>query len=660
MKVLRIAKVLFLLTAVATGAGAQSPDDLSFRLRLTKDPPQYAVDEPVTFEVSLSSSAENKYHGKWMSLGPWSGAVIQLEPQDGAVDLRAMAQGFVGSLPGGSGLLTSRPVSETGDLTQWYRFEKAGHFRFSVSVNWVSRVKTKEEGGGKEQIPLASNAVEFDVVATEESGQAPELESIVNEIEQAKNEVERQTPLHRLDLLQTPAAAEEKARRYLKSAHNGYSAYYEMLQHSSELDGIIPLLEAALSDPESDPPGGMVALLADLQVRKQMGTPPAWPANEADQERVRAMDMARAKLRDQLFAEYAGVLLKSVQARSGPERADAVFEAWANAEQQHAGADAAPELLVQLRTEAVGISRDLSPDQQLQLLNMEWSKMPHEQLLPILQRLAAWRDSGAGVQYWGYKFWCEDWPADCTKALLAEVIELGFKLEPDIVLLVSEAEHPELDSILQRQLEAQAKQPGVERLSTAALVLRAGSKNIQPIVDQLLAGSQIRGNCQSEGYLLGYLFRVAPGEAAKRLAHSLENGNVVFCQPELLRELGEAKHIEPAIPVVSAAVSGGNLKTAVMGALFLGQHGPASTRATLEKRLAALREQWRGRTDEIACASEFGDVQRDTAGLERALISALAHAAAWKLMPEEQQALAAGCMTAECRDIAEGKSWIGP
>jgi hypothetical protein len=53
------------------------------------------------------------------------------------------------------------------------------------------------------------------------------------------------------------------------------------------------------------------------------------------------------------------------------------------------------------------------------------------------------------------------------------------------------------------------------------------------------------------------------------------------------------------------------------------------------------------------------EVEWNTAQLEKELVSALAHAQAWKLTAEEGQSLAAGCLTDECRHIAEGKGRLG-
>ena len=53
----------------------QSPNDLTFQLRLKKDSVQYSTSEPIEFEISLSSTAEEKYFAAWTSLQPMVGGV---------------------------------------------------------------------------------------------------------------------------------------------------------------------------------------------------------------------------------------------------------------------------------------------------------------------------------------------------------------------------------------------------------------------------------------------------------------------------------------------------------------------------------------------------------------------------------------------------------
>jgi hypothetical protein len=528
-------------------------------------------------------------------------------------------------------------------------------------VDWVSRTKT-DEGGGKERIHLQSNAVEFDIVAPDSVLEAQDLELILRDIDHGTSEEARQEALHRLDLMQTPVAAQEKIRRYLASAHLGYSPYYDLLLDSSRLDQIVSMLEQALRNPFVDPPTDIVDLLTDLQMRKQMGDPAARPASPAELEQWQADLAERTNLRQKLFARNSELLLDGIHLRSGPERVDAVFQAWSNAERQYGASNPTPDLLTELRAEVLATSQELLPEQQSQFLTNEWSKIPHADLLPLVRRVAMPNAPGAWQRYWAFKFWCEDWPTDCSKAIFADAREPTSNLTAETILLIPEGEHPELDLILENRLEDQhLLRSYANGTPSGALILRAASRNLKPIVDTFLdkqLSEQFR-NCELEGNLVGYLFRVDPPDAQRRLGDLLQNSKPDYCGGQVLRGLTHASKIQLAIPLIIATLNSPNLETAGYSALFLGKYGSDSARLGLSKRLDALRTQWHDRAAAIASAGMSDEVEWNTAQLEKELVSALAHAQAWKLTAEEGQSLAAGCLTDECRHIAEGKGWLG-
>jgi hypothetical protein len=620
---------------------AQNPDDVNFTLRLIKDRPEYAVDEPITFEISLSSSTDHKYYASWTSLGPYGGSDITLDPKEGAVDFRAFQNGFTGSILGSAGYLSDAPVKETGDLTEWYRFEKPGHFRMTVAVDWVSRIQSAEQGGGKENIRMQSNTVEFDIRPPDPSSQLEELYSILREIDQQTSQG-TQPDLHRLDLLQTPAAAHEEVGRYLAAAHDGYNPYAYLLQDSSELEEIIPLLQQALRNPSVDLPPGIVDLLTQLQIRK-LREQPAQPKNR----------------QEDLFEQNNKELLASIRLRSGPERMSAEFEAWSNAERHYNPTDPVPQLLIDLRADVLSGVADLSPGNQWQFLINLWNKVPHAELLPTVRRLARPKLPANSFRGEAFKLWCEGWPSDCAEAMIEDERQNSPELYSGTILLIPERERPDLGAFLQARLrDPQLPRSREGGLTTATLILRAGSKTIQPGVEAFLdaPSAPYSQNCAFDGYLLGYLFRVSPEKAATRLRTLLQNPNPEFCGAEALRSLHHAGKSQLAVPIVAAALNSANFMTAGNAALFLGECGPTSARVDLLNRLEALRMEWHDRASQIRSARLLERPQWGVAQFETELVSALANTRAWILTPEEREEIAAGCFTDQCRQMATGKS----
>ena len=92
--------------------------------------------------------------------------------------------------------------------------------------------------------------------------------------------------MHRLILLDTPPSVRKLVQFYLSKADvtdNSGGVVYRGLRESSQIDVIIPLLEAALSDPQAEPREGITDLLAGLQVRKKLGVLPPRPQDPAGQ-----------------------------------------------------------------------------------------------------------------------------------------------------------------------------------------------------------------------------------------------------------------------------------------------------------------------------------------------------------------------------------------
>ena len=182
-------------------------------------------------------------------------------------------------------------------------------------------------------------------------------------------------------------------------------------------------------------------------------------------------------------------------------------------------------------------------------------------------------------------------------------------------------------------LDTQLKDPATlqdwgQSQRTAAVVLRAGSRNIASAVDSFLDQLATTHGCagETQGDLLGYLFRVAPEDARKRLsAELLDNSN--SCGTEVLRTLHSVRPSDDIIPVVTKALDSPNFTVAQSAALYLGDHGPASTQEALWQRLEALWSAWQGRSSELPDDMMIVDpgAKAQTAMLERALASALAH-----------------------------------
>jgi hypothetical protein len=646
------------------GFAVPNPDDLEFRIRFIKNSVTYRAGESIEVEISFSTQAEKKYHGSWTTPRPEFGnETLQISPMDGVVDLRELIRGWAGSFIGSDGYLSTEPRTERLDLSDWYRFRKPGHYSLIITSKSVSRIKSAEEGGGEEHLTLESNALEFDIVPADPSWSAAEFAEIERVLDHSEDQQERVSTLRDLAILDTPASVKKLTELYLSPGPQGDPSgnVYRGLNNSSHVDLIVALLESSLTDPARNPHGVGADLLAEFQVRRELGIPPRYPDDPAKNSEWTQKLEERRKSYDSYFARANGLLFASLERRTGPERLAAIYEAWNNAERQNMGKPGALEILARLRADVLASAKELQPGQQIQFLFSEWPILPHEQLRPVVESLATDRREDAEVwRSQAYQFWCQDWARECSAAIVAEAMRAETKLSWNEVLLLPEAEHQELDAMLEEQLgNTEPPKDWVGQQRMAALVLRAGSRGLRPAVDAYLDRSRANEgySCESKAELIGYLFRFAAADAAKRSLEEAraEKGN---CGTDLLRTLHRVRYTDELISVAVKALDSPNLGTAGTAALFLGAHGPASVEENLWRRLDALRETWRERAAELRAAEtrilENG-ILGQTALLEQELVSGLVTGANWKLTSEERERLREGCLTEKCGDIADGK-----
>jgi hypothetical protein len=652
------------------GFGASHPDDIEFRIRFPRNSSAYHSGESIDVVISYSSQSEKKYRGMWTSPRPEFGSVtLRIAPTDGVVDLRDLIRGWAGSSIGSEGYLGTEPREEKLDLSDWYRFRTPGHYSLTARSTAVSRVKSAEEGGGEERLTLESNTLEFDILPADPSWSAAELAEIERVVDHSEDPQEQYAALHRLAILDTSASVQKLIGLYLSQGLQGDPSgnVRRGLNNSSPIDLIIKFLESSLSDPKRNSHGVGADLLAEFQVRKELGTCPHHPDDPAREKEWNEKIEERNKAYEKYFAKANALLLASIERRTGAERTAAIYEAWNNAERQNAGKPEMPANLARLRLEVLALGRELGPGQQVQFLYSEWPILPHEQLRPIVESLANnRREDAESSREEAYKLWCEDWPRDCSAAMISDATKPGTRLSRTAILLLSEAEHPELDAMLEAQLrikESNTPQDWMTAHRMAAVVLRAGSRKLRPEVDAYLdrIASYQGDDCEIQGYLIGFLFRFAASDAANRIVEvtQREKGS---CGTELFRTLIQVRYTDELIPLAVKTLDSPNLQTAGTAALFLGAHGPASAEVALWRRLDALRKTWGERSAELRAAEtrilESG-IQGQTAQLEQELASALMTGVNWKLAPEEKERLREGCLTGKCRDIADGKMSFG-
>jgi hypothetical protein len=670
---------LLAFAAVAINAHAQdrpresitNPSDVDFQARLVSDSHAFHTGEPIQIEISYSSDAEKKYRISRVNPNPNLGGVIpHLSSAEGITDLSVLLRdpegGFGGSfISGGPEYLLIKPVTQVLDLSAWYRFQKPGHYSLEVSSNSVWRMKSVEEGGTRESIELNSNAVEFEILPHSDEWDAAELAEIEQTLNTAKFPGERLAPIQRMAYLDTPAAIGKVVTLFLKTSNDSEGwLIYSGLRESSQSDLIIQFLLAALNDATVSIPPLLPQLLSELQTRKELGVQGPAPTDPAQKTVWDQKLKERYKIRDGYLARDNAQLLASIQLRTGPQRAMAIYQAWSDAERLNVSAPQPSNVLSQLRQEALNVQHELQPYQRLELVRSSLQVFPQDQLLPIIRDLT--RDTSpnnSGIVFSAFELWCKNWQASCNMEILHRAGDPATKLSKLEFLMLSESEHTELDALIQEKLsDLNALKSGLPFNNLSTLVFRVGSKNLVPTVDGVLDiyATTERRDCEAQAYFIGYLFRFNQKDASSRLSAMIQNPSDQ-CGASALGFLGQAGVSDALLPIAMQGLNSPNFASAAPSAIFIATHAPDSAKAALWQRLDALHRDWRDRAAQLQSSSySWGSSpQEQAAMLELQLASAIANAANWKLSDSERASLRDGCLTDQCRNVADGKIRYG-
>jgi hypothetical protein len=682
MRLARRSFALILLGLICTSLNAQTqfqprtsitnPPDLNFEARLLSDSHEFHMGQAIEIEIYYSSDAEKKYQTSRSNPSPELGGVApHIFPSANVTNLldlrRDLITGFAGSfLSGGPEFLTAKPITERLDLSYWYRFQKPGHYSVIVTSDVVWKMKTSEEGDGRQNLRLESNAVEFEILPPDPAWELAELANITQVIDATSNPGDRYVAIHRLDALDTRDAVNKLIDLFISNPSDDSEGFavYGALRESSRTEMIIPRLQMALSDPSVTVPPQMAGLLALMQTRAELGMLVQPPANSAEQSVWEQKLKDRMKVRDKYLALANMRLLASIQLRMGPQRAQAIYQAWNDAMQLNYTSPQPAESLSQLRQQLFNVERELTPSQQLQLVTSSLQSEPHERLLPIIRDLtcSSGPDASSFVHS-AFQLWCNEQPAECSAEIFRRASESDPLISQHIIYLMPEAERPEINGMLQEQLaNPKFVWGGASSVNLSALVLRAGSKALVPTIDFTLDlyAKERKFECEPQAHLLGYLFRFAPKDATLRLSTIIE-ASADPCGNQMLRFLDLARYSDDLIPIAIASLNSPNLSAVGLSATFLGTHAAESAKAALWQRLDALRHDWRERTAELQSNSfSWGNSPPELAArLEQALTSAIANATNWKLSESERARLREGCLTDQCRNIADGKMRMG-
>lgn len=636
---------------------AQTPGDVRFEVRASREPAVYHPGEQIELELRFSTETPGKYvftssSERRLDLGAMEHLVVS--PSKGAVDpeLRknAMAWGVAGDFLSSEGELGAKPEARRADLNEWFRFERAGSYVVSATS---SRVSLRAETGNyanRAELLIASNQVELTILEPDPAWEQEELQRILQALE-SPNTDEAAAAERRLRYLDTAAAAAEQARRILAAGDSTPSYEFRKgLLQASHPEEAIAILESSLNDGES--PTGSILLLAQIVIDAKYADRPlpnVPPGDQAALQAFRAEAEIRQKEYETLITKYQQQLAASLAKRSGKELSESIYSLWTSREQRISADDREVTAdLARLGQQLVSVAGDLKPPEQLTLLEFWWDRLPNQGFLPLVRKLAGEEElpkQATNLRDVAFRRWCELDPSDCEKAVIAEIRKPETTLQIGTLTLARGAQN-ELDDLLKERLE---QSRNIDQ--TAALIEHyAGDALEQPVTEYLNSNSN--NICAVRESLIAYLLRVNKqnGIAAVR-TDFFRRDEKAQCWQWLLPNLGKIHYVPELSALAAEAVRDDSTPEAVSSAAqLLSENGPAAAEEAIWKRFAKWSEGWQSHKEELEAPERGTRPLTAEANLELALAGALTRSKIWTLNVSELRQVRSLCVTEVCRE----------
>ncbi|WP_047491367.1 hypothetical protein [Terriglobus sp. TAA 43] len=518
-------------------------------------------------------------------------------------------------------------------LNDGYIFRKPGHYTIRVTEQ---RVSGGTMGKSTTIPPALTNGVEIDVEEMPKGMEADIVRQVQNEVANAPAGVVgqriRQAAFTRLAALQGDDALVEKVR-LIAAADDGFRSFVPVAMATTRnLSRQLELLEAVWHNPANPPhwdePTAMDEtrrLMANLPLQGwQMAVMPRKPT-EAEQQLIAAHNRDMEDL------------LASMPQRTGESRTMSAyylleFQGLTEAEKQQAHEYAVEEF------------PHMDHTMQGMLLQTARPPLRDPRLLPTLKATLDKTPADRELLTAALELTSGD---DQKQVLIHAICAPGYPIQLTTLSAWHGDRLPEVDSCLADQLKSPPADHGGIWNGKAILTARYATPAILP---QIKAGWN--ANAQ-DGTMVAVLMRMAPTEAVTMLDRTTNWNSLPFYPADTIYE---ALH-QPFPPPVLAWMRQRLTTTSGLAeqrnlAYQLAGHGEATDEALIEKRLTDLRKAWAPRASEVNAATDWRTEPGEARATERDLMGSLNHATVWKLSSEKLQALAAGCMSDECRGAA--------
>jgi hypothetical protein len=570
---------------------------------------RFRIGERIPLRLQFSSTLENTYRldpATYDRSGRLPTEEFVME-QDDVVDpwRDYFASGVMGGLAGGlrslPPVLGLEPHEIALDLNDWFRFDRAGRYRFYLKSHRL------------EKSAVVSNVVELEIVddAAWREAQLTRLRARLRQSDEAA--------WPELRMLGTPGAV-NLAMEAARSDEKGIDQL--LLVGARDRGHAVVALDRYLAEESVAIGEGDLRLRALFTYLQRWGLPALpirfWQLQ--DKRRLQEV-IVEAERRQGLFAQFVreeavrsipAALKKRGEARKYSAKA---IGALAMEEARKAGL-VEPENYGLTRAELLAGFAIFDRDRQGELLDTKWDLMRGPEMIPVLAK--AVRGAPAGLQHAMMQRLRELSPAQAWGIVKQELAagNLGFATAKEFPAV----DVPEAEAVLRQRLreDAATALPFVARFGTVKLA--------EPMREM---GARRLRSCFPEQEIVTYFARVFPaadGEGREVLRLAMRSREGRGCFQSLLVQVGRVVWTEAVQAEAIEALQDADAETVRGAALILAEQGDLRVEEPLWRRL------------------ELGGPE-----IRERLMAAIGSARAWRLDETRRKRLLEFCPDAECR-----------
>ncbi len=604
------------------------PGDASLRLLLKNGQSVFHQGEIIALTAEYSAVSSYKYvvnNRNYDRSGRLSGTeIFCIEPDRGTDPLDDYFHSMQAVM--GGGIFSEQdpaqhPLTMELELNEWESLP-SGSYRLTIIGNRLGLGQERDATSWHNtNIPLRSNAVEFEVASADPDWQASQLRgaSRILDSPDAKTE-EKEHAARILRFLGSEASTRELARRY-GSVDDPFEWEFKFgLFSTPHRELAIQAMKAELSDPEHPVTRAYISTLVALE----MLVDPKWrlPAYDSSrpEEWHRASDAHYAEV-ERRVNEYMQ------QASKGPH--DAAAQAATASEMLLSGIPLSQEERTRWRQVLLSNWSTLPIEKQNELIEYRWAEVGGPEWLPVLEQIVSGpanpsrmmnkpNREAALLRLWQVA------PEEARPLMIQEMAKPQGDIHISVLGQLPEHSFPQFET---GWLDAIRKGSAAD--AVFQLIDRYGSQNILPAVQSIYEPHDGEWACTPQTAMLRYFLRIKPDYGVKELAAAIASRKSTGCYRMQMGGIGEYVRLPQVEKLAIQLLNDPAPVVASDAAKALQKYGSSETENALWTRLQEFHEQWKDKPDEMLHPLPNMIVFDKDSGLESALVQAIVQGQAW-------------------------------